>query len=257
MKILLAVMLVSCFAYSHVIAGSPSEVPTDHRVDHSAWDKLLADNVSAEGKVDYANISARYRGTLDDYLKKLSRIDTSALSRQQQLAYYINLYNATMVQAVIDRYHDGFSPADDDFAVFKDKLVRLGDREISLNELENDILRKEFREPRIHVALVCAAESCPPLLPRAYRADDLDQVLDENMRRFVNDPARNPIDPDKKQARLSKIFDWYADDFGGKSDLLAFLSRYGKRDLAQYQITFVDYSWRLNAWTDRQTAPTP
>ena len=87
---------------------------------------------------------------------------------------------------------------------------------ISLNHLEHEIIRKQFKDPRIHVALVCAAKSCPPLLNRAYRADDLDKVLDENMKRFVTDASRNQIDDEKRELRLSKIFEWYPADFGGK-----------------------------------------
>jgi hypothetical protein len=187
------------------------------------------------------------------YLDRMSRVEASVLSREAQLAYYINLYNATMIQAVIDRHQSGddYSPAAGDFAVFKDKRVRLPDRKLSLNELEHDVIRKEFNDPRVHVALVCAARSCPPLLPRAYQAEDLDQVLDENMRRFVNDPARNPIDHENKQAKLSKIFEWYPEDFGGRDEkLIEYLNKYSEKDLTGYEVSFVEYSWELNELTE-------
>jgi hypothetical protein len=157
-----------------------------------------------------------------------------------------------MIKAVIDRLRDGYSPAENDFAVFKEPLVRVagvagGGKPISLNHLEHEIIRKQFKEPRIHVALVCAARSCPPLLSRAYRADDLDKVLEANMKRFVTDPSRNQIDDAKKELRLSKIFEWYADDFGGKDALPAYVARYAGKDLAGYRVSYLEYDWTLNA----------
>ena len=99
----------------------------------------------------------------------------------------------------------------------------------------------------MHVALVCGARSCPPLLNRAYRAEDLDKVLDENMKRFVNDAARNQIDEEKRELRLSKIFDWYAADFGGKDAVPAYLARYAGKDLTGYRVSYLEYDWKLNA----------
>lgn len=128
--------------------------------------------------------------------------------------------------------------------------MRVGGRVMSLNELEHDVIRPTFKDPRIHVALVCAARSCPQILPRAYRADDLAAVLEGNMRRFVNDPIRNPIDAANKKLRLSKIFDWYADDFGGKEKVAAYVDKYHPEDVADWPVEFVEYDWSLNAVTE-------
>jgi hypothetical protein len=93
---------------------------------------------------------------------------------------------------------------------------------------------------------VCGARSCPPILPRAYRGDDLNVVLDENMKRFLNDSFRNPIDWRNKQLKLSKLFDWYADDFGGRDQVPAYVSKALGRDVSGFKVSFVEYSWELN-----------
>jgi hypothetical protein len=215
--------------------------------DHDAFDAILHERVSGDGLVDYAAIKQHDGAKLKAYLDQLANVEIEKLSRDEQLAHYVNLYNATMIQAVIDRFRDDYSPAEKDFAVFKEPLVRLSrDRTISLNQLEHEIIRKQFKDPRVHVALVCGARSCPPLLNRAYRADDLDKVLDENMKRFVNDGSRNQIDDEKRELRLSKIFEWYAEDFGGMSAVPAYIARIAGKDVAGYRVSYLEYDWKLN-----------
>lgn len=219
-------------------------------VPHAAFDAILRERVK-DGLVDYAAIKQHDVAKLNDYLDSLAKVDVEKLNRDEQLAYYINLYNATMIRAVVDRLRDGYSPAENDFGVFKEKLVRLaGGKLVSLNDLEHEIVRKQFKDPRTHVALVCAARSCPPLLSRAYRAEDLDKTLDENVRRFVNDPSRNQIDDAKKELRLSKIFEWYAEDFGGKAGVTRYLEKILEKDLAKYRVSFIEYDWTLNKRSD-------
>jgi hypothetical protein len=199
-------------------------------------------------RVDYDLIGTRYRLQLFNYLAKMAMVDPAQLARDEQLAFYINLYNAAMIHEVIQRRaaDPTWTPAANDFAVFKDAVVPLNGQMVSLNHLENDIIRPTFNDPRIHVALVCGAVSCPPLLPRAYRADDLNETLDRNMRRFVRDRTRNPIDDAAKQLRVSRIFDWYAGDFGGKDGVVAYISKYAQTDYSDYTVSFVEYSWDLN-----------
>ena len=215
--------------------------------EHDAFDAILRERVS-DGLVDYAAIRQHDAAKLNAYLEAVSKVDVPKLSRDEQLAHYINQYNATMIRAVIDRLRDDYSPAENDFAVFREPLVRMAEgKAISLNHLEHEIIRKHFRDPRIHVALVCAARSCPPLLSRPYRADDLDRILDANMKRFVTDTSRNQIDDAKKELRLSKIFEWYAHDFGGKDAVPAYIARFAGKDLSGYRVSFLEYDWSLNA----------
>jgi hypothetical protein len=151
-----------------------------------------------------------------------------------------------MIKAVIDRDPARFKPSDNDFAVFQDKLVRTEGKTMSLNELENDVIRKQFNDPRIHAALVCAALSCPPILNRAYSEADLDQVLTENVQRWIKDPKRNQIDLKNRKLKLSKIFDWYKEDFGGAGKVGEFVSKFAGEDVSKFAVEFKDYDWTLN-----------
>jgi hypothetical protein len=215
--------------------------------DHSRFDRILSDAVRDE-RVDYTLIATQHRLELFNYLAKMAMVDPALLEPKDQLAYYINLYNATMINEVIQRRVNSpqWTPADNDFAVFKEAMAHTATRKLSLDELEHTVIRPTFKDPRIHSALVCAARSCPPLLNRAYRGEDLDQVLDANMKRFVADRFRNPIDDQNKQLRLSRIFDWYAADFGGPEGVVTYVSRVAGRDYSGYTVSFVDYSWELN-----------
>jgi hypothetical protein len=218
-------------------------------VNHAALDEILSQTVTDEGLVDYRKIANESWGDLLAYLDMLANTrDADALPRDDRLAFYINLYNATMIKAVIERDRENWSPAADDFAVFKAPLVNLPDRRtVSLNELEHEIIRPNFKDPRVHVALVCAARSCPPLLGRAYRGEDLDAVLDQNMRRFVNDPSRNVIDRTNRKLILSKVFEWYADDFGGKDAIAGYVSKYVEGGSVEgFAVSFMGYDWSLN-----------
>jgi hypothetical protein len=105
--------------------------------------------------------------------------------------------------------------------------VRVGGRTLTLDEVEHEIVRTRFREPRIHFALVCASRSCPALRPTAYTGAFLDAQLDSAAREFVLDPARNRFTPENGRIRVSKIFDWYAKDFGGVPGSGAWTRLYG------------------------------
>lgn len=232
-----------CAAFAAFAALGASAAPA---ADHSLLDAILRDVVRDE-RVDYQKVAQAHRADLDRYLAMTAEANPSAAGRDEQLAFYINVYNATMFKAVIDRDPSKFKPSDDDFAVFKDKLVKLREGTFSLNELENDIIRKRFNDARIHAALVCAAVSCPPILPRAYTAADLGQTLDENVRRWLNDPKRNQIDRTAKKLKLSKIFDWYAADFGGKEKTAAWVAKtLGDPSLAGFAVEHLEYDWNLN-----------
>jgi Protein of unknown function, DUF547 len=235
---ILTLVLLACQS-----AGAPPQATTT--VDHSVFDKILRENVRDE-RVDYKNIRAKSLGDLDKYLAALAAVDVKALPKNEQLAYDINLYNATVIKAVIAHDQPGYSPAKDNYALFKEPIVKTGGKTLSLDALEKEVILPTFKDPRAHVALVCAARSCPPILPRAYRGDDLDKVLDENMKRFVADRFRNPIDDAKKELKLSRIFDWYAADFGGKDKVKEYVGKIAGKDYSGYTVSFVEYSWDLN-----------
>jgi hypothetical protein len=230
------------------VATSPGGLPAvagDAPDLHDPWDRILAATVRAS-RVDYDAVRTHHLEALDRYLDGLARIDTDDLDRAEALAYWINLYNASMVREVVRQDLETWTPAEDDFAVFRRPLVRTADGAVSLDRVEHEIVRPRFGDARIHVALVCAAASCPPLLPRAYRAGDLDATLDANMRRFVNDPSRNRIDAAGRLLELSSLFDWFAGDFGGRDAIDEYVDRWTEPDVREFAVRFLEYDWSLN-----------
>jgi hypothetical protein len=229
------------------ILGFLSSISLAAAVDHQLLTKLLAQTVTDDGLVDYEALKAK-RFDLVVYLDLLANADVKSMTRDEQLAFYLNLYNASVLNAICDRLHANYSPAEKDYELFKTPLVRRGNKVMTLDQLENEIIRPTFKDPRVHAALVCGARSCPPLLRRAYEANDLNETLEANMKRFVNDPARNRIDRQARRLMLSRIFEWNADDFGGKDKLPAYISRYASGGSVEgYSVSFIDYDWTLNA----------
>ena len=233
--------ILSCLLAS--LAAQDAAAPKT--VDHAVFDALLAATVRDE-RVDYVAIRDQHAPALRAYLDKLSNVVVEALPEREQLAFYFNLYNAAMIAAAVDNLHAEWSPAAADYAVFKAKRIALQGKRVSLDDLEHETLRKKFKEPRLHVALVCGARSCPPLLPRAYRAADLEATLAANLQRFVRDTARNRVDDKAKKLELSRLFDWFKADFGGDAGVKKLLSEQLGRDVTGYAISYLDYDWTLN-----------
>lgn len=239
-------------AEPHDLAAQEQSTPTPTVADqresdrlHADWDRLLATHVRAE-RVDYLRLRADDRDRLQGYLDRMAEVDVAELGRSAQLAYYLNLYNATMVAAVVERYRPGWTPEQDRFAVFQDRLVRLRNGRVSLDHLEHQIIRPGFRDHRVHVALVCGARSCPPLLQRAYTADDLDEVLQQKWRAFLDDSFRNRVDHKARTVHLSRLFEWYSGDFGGEAGIRRLLTAHFGKEIGAYRIAWLDYSWALN-----------
>ncbi|GJM45399.1 MAG: DUF547 domain-containing protein [Gemmatimonadota bacterium] len=234
-----------------------AEPAPDAWPDHSAFDELLQRYVSDAG-VDYAawHANAGDRERLRTYLQTLSAAPVSELqeranARPHALAYWLNLYNAVTLNFVLDGYPtDSIKDLGGMFSSpWKKKLVTVEGTELTLNEIENDIIRPRFREPRIHFALNCAAVSCPPLRAGAYVGESLDQQLEEQTVRFLADPRANRVG-DNGRLRLSKIFDWYADDFRDAAGSVAqYVAPYLKDypvDTDGVRIESNDYDWTLN-----------
>ncbi len=219
-----------------------TETGIKQTIDHRIWNNLLMKYVSVAGKVNYAGIKEN-KGELEKYLDLLSNNPPlSSWSDSDQLSYWINAYNAFTIRLIIDNYplksitklHDG-KPWDV-------MWITIGSKTYSLNQIENEIIRPQFKEPRIHFAVNCAAVSCPPLTNKAYTANNLEQILEENTKAFINNPQFNTITGEKVE--ISKIFDWYKDDFG---DLIHFLNMYTKREIKRnVVIKFKEYNWALN-----------
>lgn len=243
------------------------ESPT--AVDHSLFDAVVKQYVDAKGWVDYAGLQQDQ--ALKPYLEQISHIDPSALSEGGQVAFWINVYNATTLDLVASNYPTnsilrlaprgifGFRfhiPKAND--VFRTTKVNVGGTLISLNDIEHEILRKEFNEPRIHFALVCGARSCPPLRNEAFTEEMLDLQLDNQGRVFLTDTFKNQIGEQADMIKISKIFKWFNVDFGGTDTTLqAFLAPYFEGEVRQklengaYRISYLRYDWSLNKQDDQ------
>ena len=232
-----------CLGLAALWAASVARAATP--LDHGPFDRLLKATVRNE-RVDYLEIRSRHWPELGAYLDTLARVEPLDLGLRDRLAYYIDLYNATMIRAVVERLRSGYSVSEKDHAIFDEPLVRMGGRTLSLNQLENQRIRVEFKDPRIHVALVCAAVSCPPLLDRAYTGFNLEEVLDAKMRAFVADRRRNEIDMAGRTLRLSQIFNWYSQDFEAKGGVLAYFDSMHPGNFAGWKLEYLDYDWSLN-----------
>lgn len=243
---LIAVLLFSCQNSSLGMAGT---TPPSHQI----WDELVKVHVKPNGLVDYRGF-IRDKPKLEQYLKLISENapDRKTWSKNQQLAYWINAYNAFTVKLIVDHYPvksiRDLGP-ELKIPLIKDvwhyKFFKIGGVESSLDEIEHSILRKEFEEPRIHFAINCASVSCPPLLNEAFTAEKLESQLQKVAVTFVNDPSRNKITPDAVQ--ISSIFSWFKGDFTEKGSLIDFLNLYSKVKIKpNAKVSHLDYNWDLN-----------
>lgn len=209
---------------------------------HQQFEALLQKHVSDAGKVNYKGLKAD-KASLDAYCQSLS--DNPAQedwTKEAKMAYWINAYNAFTLKLIVDNYPTKSILNFDGGKTWDVRRIKIGDKKYSLNNLENDILRPQFKDPRIHFAINCAAKSCPPLWNHAFTAENLNEALDARTRAFVNDPAFNTLNANR--AQVSKIFDWYAVDFG---DLKKFLNQYANIQLKNTAaVVFLEYNWDLN-----------
>ena len=242
-------LLLILFSCQSPVVGMVGSTPPSHQL----WNELLKSNVKPDGRVDYKGF-IREKPKLEKYLKLLSENapDRKSWSKNEQLAYWINVYNAFTVKLIVDFYPTksirDLGPRIK-IPLIKDvwhyKFFKIAGVEMSLDEVEHSILRKEFEEPRIHFAINCASVSCPPLLNEAFMSANLENQLTRVTTTFINDPTRNKIS--SQSAQLSSIFSWFKGDFTKKGTLIEFLNRYAKVKLSpNARITFMEYNWNLN-----------
>ena len=221
----------------------PEPDQTQNPPSHLEWDRLLRKHVGPEGWVDYRGFTTD-REALVAYLETLSNhAPSEQWSREAELAYYINLYNAATILLILEQYP--LESIRDISRPWGKKRIQIGDQRFSLSEIEHGILRK-MGEPRIHFALNCASFSCPKLQPQAYMEETLEAQLERATRDFINDSSRNDLS--NGQARLSRIFKWYQKDFStGGTTLIGFINRYLDEPLpAATRVSYLPYDWSLN-----------
>ncbi len=211
------------------------------------WDGLLNAAVT-DGQVNYA--LWRDNPDFDGLVEQIATADLSGLDRQQRLAFYINSYNILAAAGILA----GQSPDSllGRFTYFRRTQYTIAGEAMSLHALEHEVIRP-LGEPRIHFAIVCASHSCPKLRGEAYRADRLDQQLDDAARGFINDATRNRFEVETATAQLSMIFKWFAEDFEQQGTLQSYLAPYVDNPAAAqllrsngFAITHQTYLWHRN-----------
>jgi hypothetical protein len=226
-----------------VSSGMPGYTQSEEIHQHRIWDQLLQEYVSSTGEVDYLALKQE-PSRLNQYLAQLTRNPVSdSWSRSQKLAYWINAYNAFTVKLIIDNYP--VASIRDIQRPWARKFIELGHQKYSLNQIENDIVRPVFQEPRIHFALVCAAKSCPKLLNNAYRSDLLDQQLDDQTHYFLNESGKNQLA--ENHIQISKLFSWYGQDFKKQGSIIDFLNQHSNIEIdSRAKVEYLPYDWSLN-----------
>jgi len=261
-----------------ILQFTPTAEAAQQPFSYDDYAAVLEAYVNEAGLVDYKTL-AKNRERLDAFAAAIAGLNRAVYDKwsdKQKTAFWINAYNALTLEAIVAHYPIRSSLARS--VVYPKNSIRqipgvwdklrftVMGRNMTLNDIEHGTLRKRFDEPRIHMALVCAAMGCPPLRREPYVAERLDAQLDDQARRFLGDPRKFRIDREKGRVYLSPIFKWFAGDFvkkhgtkeafGGRSEpqraVLHFISRYlstkDKQYLRQanYSIKYLKYDWSLN-----------
>lgn len=242
------VFVVSLLTLSAILAGAtPAEDQTP------LYDELQ--QYVKDGQVDYTGLKKK-EAQLDVYLGYLATTDPAQLSEKDRFAFFINAYNAYTIKLILTNFENGQPPASiNDIGSFFKKpwsiqFVKIGGRTYTLDNIEHDILRPTFKDPRVHFAVNCASKSCPPLLSEPYSGENLDQQLDANTRAFIANSQENRLEGDTLS--VSAIFKWFKEDFA--YDPVGFFEKYAEGDLQkelaartdQLKLKYLDYDWSLN-----------
>ena len=225
--------------------------------DHSKFDQALKKYVDDKGLVDYNSIAQDKRFT--EYMQSLQTARVEELSRDGQLAFWINGYNAVTIDKVIKKkpkksVRETFIPGvwtATKFFTSREHIV--AGKRLSQDDIEHEILRKQFKDPRIHFAIICASMGCPPLPRIAYTEENVQARLEEETRKYLNSPRGTRIDRAENTLHVSKLFDWFATDFIQKSgSTLAFMQLYLNEETLSFlerdpKISYLEYNWALNA----------
>lgn len=220
-------------------------------VDHSAWDQILVLNVTEDGMVDYEGVTSDV-GVFYKYFRYLQNIaPEDHWSREEKLAYWLNVYNATAMKMIIDEYP--IQSINDLENPWKRKVFKSQNIRYSLDDIEHNILRK-FGDPRIHFLLNCGSVSSPRLWNTAYTSTNITDALEERTKEFINDPQRNQIN--SKTVRVSMLFKWYEDDFASYDlNVIDFINQYANVKITKVRKlsskNFIAYNWNLNTKNDK------
>ena len=214
--------------------------------DWTAEYARLLDKYATSSGVKYSawKANAADMKALDSVVEQIGNAKVASLSQKEQLAFYLNAYNAWILHEALEKYPTK-SVKDMLFTFFTSNRIKVAGQQTSFKKLEDDVIRAKFNEPRIHVALNCASQSCPPLLSEPFRAEKLDAQLDKLSKGFVNSARGVRVSADENTAELSQIFEWYKEDF--KGGVLEFINKHRSTPLpSDVKISYVKYDWSLN-----------
>lgn len=235
-------ILTSLLIILSVVLAAASE-----KADHSGFDALLKLHVSSNGDVDYKGFKKDIT-KFDDYLVELKdHAPMGDWSSNEKKAFYINAYNAYTIKFILTKYPVA-SPKDVSFSgkdIWHFRMVQIGPQKYDLTQIEDNILRK-MGDPRIHFAINCGAKSCPKLLNEAYFPETVSAQLTKVTKAFVTNTAHNQLAA--KKVKISKIFEWYAEDFKKDGEtLIKFLNKYSNVTISDdAKVEYNEYNWSLN-----------
>ena len=266
---LLVAMIGLAFAHQLQAAAPPELIPmwdasneaSTQDIDHSAWDELIKKHLddqheSGINRFDYAGLktSPEDLDRLKTYMLTLTSLDPRDYARDIQMAYWINLYNALTVWVVTNDYPvesiKDIKSGMFTFGPWERELITVAGESLTLDNIEHNILRPIWKDPRIHYAVNCASLGCPNLSIDAYRADNLEALLEKGARDYINHDRGAQILDDELQ--VSSIYEWFQVDFGDSVEgVLAHLRNHANPELAEALSSFDDfdhdYDWKLNA----------
>ena len=236
-----------------------------HPFDHGLLDGVLQTYVDSLGRVDYRALS-QHRQALDAYADSLAAVSPRSHPRRfptadDRLSYWINGYNASVLAGVLSAYPvASVTKIKEEGWFFRQQTFAMGGESLTLDHIENRIIRPEFGDARIHFAVNCAAASCPPLENRAFQASTLQERLEAAARRFARSREHVNVERQKNRVQLSQILNWFAQDFtaadaepGAPSRAIDYLMQYLNERDGEYlrehpdiEVVFNDYDWALN-----------
>jgi hypothetical protein len=270
LRLFSAALLCNIFILSAAAAAPSSDLwprwqtnssDSTQSIDHTPWDMLLkkyliTNHPSRINRFRYADMTPADQQVLGTYLSQLQQIRVSSLSRKEQEAYWVNLYNALTVKVILDHYpvksitDIDISPGFFSNGPWDAKLLSIEGKEVSLNDIEHRILRPIFKDNRLHYALNCASIGCPNLQPTAFTAANTEELLEKGAREYINSPRGAQLIKGKLQ--VSSIYKWFQTDFGGSEEgVINHLRTYAQGDMAEGLKTYnnglrFEYDWWLN-----------
>ena len=213
----------------------------------SVFNCLLQKNVDKTGRVDYQSLKNN-EILLDNYLTYIQNNEpTKDWSSNKKKAFWINTYNAYTIKIILNNYplKNIRDIKIDGKTAWKIPFVKVGQKTHTLDQIEHEILRKKFNDPRIHVGINCASVSCPKLWNFAFTEDNIASSLDNLMKEFINDDTRNKIS--KNNVELSEIFNWFSEDFTKNGTIINYLNTYAAiKTSEKASIKYLTYDWSLN-----------